>query len=105
MTGKENQDESEKPAKVWQMNELGAKIDGLAASQEDLKALIIAQTTTHPTRAELSLELEKRDSRISSLGKTLSLYNKVVWVVVTAVIPMFALSLWQLIVNYSKQIL
>ena len=94
-----SQDENEKTAKVYQINSLADKIDALSRSQEDLKALIIAQGQTYPTRTELALELEKRDSKIADLKKTIATYSRVVWIVVSAAIPTIALSLWQLIIN------
>ena len=94
-----SQDENEKTAKVYQINSLADKIDALSRSQEDLKALIIAQGQTYPTRTELALELEKRDNKIADLKKTIATYSRVVWIVASAVIPTIALSLWQLIIN------
>lgn len=94
-----SQDENEKTAKVYQINSLADKIDALSRSQEDLKALIIAQGQTYPTRTELALELEKRDNKIADLKKTIATYSRVVWIVVSTVIPTIALSLWQLIIN------
>ena len=94
-----SQNENERTAKVYQINSLADKIDALSRSQEDLKALIIAQGQTYPTRTELALELEKRDNKIADLKKTIATYSRVVWIVVSAVIPTVALSLWQLIIN------
>ena len=94
-----SQNENEKTAKVYQINSLADKIDALSRSQEDLKALIIAQGQTYPTRTELALELEKRDNKIADLKKTIAAYSRVVWIVVSAVIPTIALSLLQLIIN------
>lgn len=94
-----SQNENEKTAKVYQINSLADKIDALSRSQEDLKALIIAQGQTYPTRTELALELEKRDNKIADLKKTIATYSRVVWIVVSAVIPTIALSLLQLIIN------
>ena len=94
-----SQNENEKTAKVYQINSLADKIDALSRSQEDLKTLIIAQGQTYPTRTELALELEKRDSKIADLKKTIATYSRVVWIVVSAVIPTIALSLWQLLIN------
>ncbi|MBB1037410.1 hypothetical protein [Dietzia natronolimnaea] len=102
MTTRSSQDESEKPAKVYQINSLVDKIDNVVRTQEELKTLIVNQSNTYPTRTELQLELQKRDSRISAQQKTLSNYSRVVWTLVTAVIPMLAISLWQLIVNSAK---
>ncbi|MBB0998313.1 hypothetical protein G6024_14665 [Dietzia maris] len=97
-----SQDESEKPAKVYQVNALAEKIDAVVRTQEELKQLIVNQSQTYPTRPELKLELQKRDSKIASLEKTLGNYSRVVWTLVTAVIPMLAVTLWQLIVNSAK---
>ena len=95
----ESQDENERTAKVYQINSLADKIDALSRSQDDLKTLIIAQGQTYPTRTELELELEKRDNKITDLKKTIATYSRVVWIVVSAVVPTIALSLWQLIIN------
>ena len=94
-----SQNENERTAKVYQINSLADKIDALSRSQEDLKALIIAQGQTYPTRTELALELEKRDNKIADLKKTIATYSRAVWIVVSAVIPTIALSLWKLIIN------
>lgn len=102
MTTRASQDESEKPAKVYQINSLVDKLDNVVRAQEELKALILNQSQTYPTRPELKLELQKRDSKIDSLQKTLGNYSRVVWTLVTAFIPMLAISLWQLIVNSAK---
>lgn len=97
-----SQDENEKPAKVYQFNALAEKIDNVVRTQEELKTLIVNQSQTYPTRTELRLELQKRDSKIEALQKTLGNYSRVVWTLVTAFIPMLAISLWQLIVNSAK---
>ena len=102
MASSKNIEQSEVPAKVWQIEALAEKIDGLSKSQDELKQLIIAQTNTYPTKTELALELEKRDNRIKSLEKTMANYAKVIWTVVSAVIPTVALSIWQLIINAGR---
>ena len=71
-------EEQEKPAKVWQINDLSEKIDTLIKAQDDIKQLIKDQSTTYPTKTELALELEKRDNKIAKLRKNLNTYNKVV---------------------------
>ena len=92
-------EESEKPAKVWQMQELSNKIDALSQSQSEIKTMIAAQNATYPTKTELALELEKRDNKIAELKKNLAAYNKVVWLIASTLIPVVALIIWQLIVN------
>ena len=101
-TSSKNIEQSEVPAKVWQIEALAEKIDGLSKSQDELKQLIIAQTNTYPTKTELALELEKRDNRIKSLEKTMTNYARVIWTIVSAVIPTVALSIWQLIINAGR---
>lgn len=102
MPSKATQDESEKTAKVYQINALSDRLDIVIQAQEDLKNLILNQNQTYPTKTELALELEKRDNRIESLEKTVGNYSRVVWTLVTAFVPMLALSIWQLIVNSAK---
>ncbi|EON33736.1 hypothetical protein GTC6_05197 [Gordonia terrae C-6] len=97
-----SQNENEKPAKVYQINALNDKIDAVIKSQEETKTLILNQSQTYPTRTELALELEKRDNQIDQLKKTLGNYSRVVWILVSAFIPMLGLSLWQLIINAAK---
>lgn len=100
MTGA--QDENEKPAKVYQINALEQKIDAVATTQQELKTLILNQSQTYPTRTELALELEKRDNEIKSIKKTLANYSRVVWTLVSAFIPMLAITVWQLLINTAK---
>lgn len=95
-------EEQEKPAKVWQINDLSAKIDTLIKAQDDIKQLIKDQSTTYPTKTELALELEKRDNKIAELRKNLNTYNKVVWLIVSTLIPVVVLIIWQLVVNPAK---
>ena len=95
-------EEQEKPAKVWQINDLSAKIDTLIKAQDDIKQLIKDQSTTYPTKTELALELEKRDNKIAELRKNLNTYNKVVWLIVSTLIPVVVLITWQLVVNSAK---
>lgn len=102
MVSKSTQDESEKTAKVYQINALSDRVDIVIQAQEDLKNLILNQNQTYPTKTELALELEKRDNRIESLERTVGNYSRVVWTLVTAFVPMLALSVWQLIVNAAK---
>ncbi|NED69195.1 hypothetical protein G3I15_50580, partial [Streptomyces sp. SID10244] len=78
MVTNHSQDENEKPAKVYQINALEAKIDVVARGQEELKTLILNQSQTYPTKTELALELEKRDNEIKSVKNTLSNYSRVV---------------------------
>lgn len=98
-----SQDENEKPAKVYQINALEAKIDGVQATQQELKTLILNQSQTYPTKTELALELEKRDNEIKSIKKSLANYNRVVWTLVSAFIPMLAVTVWQLIINSAAR--
>ena len=86
-------EEQEKPAKVWQINDLSAKIDTLIKAQDDIKKLIKDQSTTYPTKTELALELEKRDNKIAELRKNLNTYNKVVWLIVSTLIELFVYSI------------
>lgn len=102
MTAKGTQDELLKPVNGYQLQAMSEKIDYVSKSQDELKTLILAQNQTYPTRTELDLKLEKRDNRIKSTEKTLSNYSKVVWTLVTAFVPMLALSIWQLIINAAK---
>ena len=95
-------EEQEKPAKVWQINDLSEKIDTLIKAQDDIKQLIKDQSTTYPTKTELALELEKRDNKIAELRKNLNAYNKVVWLIVSTLIPVVVLITWQLVVNSAK---
>ena len=95
-------EEQEKPAKVWQINDLSEKIDTLIKAQDDIKQLIKDQSTTYPTKTELALELEKRDNKIAELRKNLNTYNKVVWLIVSTLIPVVVLITWQLVVNAAK---
>ena len=95
-------EEQEKPAKVWQINDLSEKIDTLIKAQDDIKKLIKDQSTTYPTKTELALELEKRDNKIAELRKNLNTYNKVVWLIVSTLIPVVVLITWQLVVNSAK---
>ena len=95
-------EEQEKPAKVWQINDLSDKIDALIRSQGEIKQLIKDQSTTYPTKTELALELEKRDNKIAELRKNLNTYNKVVWLIVSTLIPVVVLIIWQLVVNSAK---
>ena len=95
-------EEQEKPAKVWQINDLSEKIDTLIKAQDDIKQLIKDQSTTYPTKTELALELEKRDNKIAELRKNLNTYNKVVWLIVSTLIPVVVLIVWQLVVNSAK---
>lgn len=95
-------EEQEKPAKVWQINDLSEKIDTLIKAQDDIKQLIKDQSTTYPTKIELALELEKRDNKIAELRKNLNTYNKVVWLIVSTLIPVVVLITWQLVVNSAK---
>ena len=95
-------EEQEKPAKVWQINDLSAKIDTLIKAQDDIKQLIKDQSTTYPTKTELALELEKRDNKIAEIRKNLNTYNKVVWLIVSTLIPVVVLIIWQLVVNSAK---
>lgn len=100
MTGA--QDENEKPAKVYQVNALNEKIDSVMKSQDEMKTLILSQNQTYPTRTELALELEKRDNKIDSIKKTLANYSRVVWTLVSAFIPMLAVTVWQLLINTAR---
>ena len=95
-------EEQEKPAKVWQINDLSEKIDTLIKAQDDIKQLIKDQSTTYPTKTELALDLEKRDNKIAELRKNLNTYNKVVWLIVSTLIPVVVLITWQLVVNSAK---
>ncbi len=95
-------EEQEKPAKVWQINDLSEKIDTLIKAQDDIKQLIKDQSTTYPTKTELALELEKRDNKTAELRKNLNTYNKVVWLIVSTLIPVVVLITWQLVVNSAK---
>lgn len=104
MTSKSNVEEREKPAKVWQLDELNSKIDALVTSQEEIKQLIKDQSSTYPTKTELALELEKRDNKILELQKTLKTYSKVIWIIVGTVVPMVVATVWQLIVNSGRLI-
>ena len=95
-------EEQEKPAKVWQINDLSDKIDALIRSQGEIKQLIKDQSTTYPTKTELALELEKRDNKIVELRKNLNTYNKVVWLIVSTLIPVVVLIVWQLVLNSAR---
>lgn len=95
-------EELEKPAKVWQINDLAEKIDSVVRTQDEIKKLIRDQASVHPTKTELALELEKRDNNISGLRKNLNTYNKVVWLVVSTLIPVVVLIIWQLVVNSAR---
>jgi len=83
MAESKRQAESEAPAKVWQVDALAQKID-------TIEALIRSQNTTYPTRTELKLELQKRDSRIADISKTLKNYNRIVWLFGVAVVGLVA---------------
>jgi hypothetical protein len=95
-------EEQEKPAKVWQINDLSEKIDALIETQKEIKQLIRDQSNTYPTKTELALELEKRDNKITALQKNIATYNKVVWLVVSTLIPVVVIIVWQLVVNSAK---
>ena len=95
-------EEQEKPAKVWQINDLSEKIDALIETQKEIKQLIRDQSNTYPTKTELALELEKRDNKITALQKNIATYNKVVWLVVSTLIPVVVIIIWQLVVNSAK---
>lgn len=105
--------EKEQPAKQWQIAEVATKIDAnQAASLErhkaieqsisEVKQMIAAQNQTYPTRTELALELEKRDNRIADIKKTLTNYSKVVWIIVSTLIPIVVMIVWNIIVNNAK---
>lgn len=96
-------EELEKPAKVWQIAELSDKIDALVLSQSEIKTMIAAQNTTYQTRTEIALEFEKRDNKIAELKRNLGTYNRVMWIVVSTLIPVVVMIVWQLIVNNAKQ--
>lgn len=104
MTNGRNIEENEKPAKVWQVNQLGEKVDALITSIEETKQLIKDQSSTYPTKTELALELEKRDNKILELQKTLKTYSRVIWIIVGTVVPMVVATVWQLIVNSGRLI-
>ena len=95
-------EESEKPAKVWQVTDLADKIDSIVTTQKEIKQLIKDQSANFPTRIELALALEKRDNKIAELRKNLNTYNKVVWLIVSTLIPVVVLIIWQLVVNSAK---
>ena len=67
-TSSKNIEQSEVPAKVWQIEALAEKIDGLSKSQDELKQLIIAQTNTYPTKTELALERMKHYETTHAYG-------------------------------------
>lgn len=94
-------DELLQPVNGYQLQAVSEKIDGLTASQAELKTLLLANSATYPTRTELALELEKRDARILALTRTLANYGRVVWSLVSAVVPMIAIGIWQLMINAS----
>lgn len=96
------QDELEKPAKGYQLLEVSNKVDSLAESLAEVKQMIAAQNTTYMSRTEIALEFEKRDNKISELRKNLGTYNKVVWAVVSALIPVIALIIWNVVVNNAR---
>lgn len=90
-----SQEDQEKPAKVWQIVALSEKLDSLAD-------LIKAQSGTYPTKTEVELKFEKRDNEIKNIKRTLANYTRIVWIVVSAVVPTIALSVWQLIINSAR---
>ena len=50
-------EELEKPAKVWQINDLAEKIDAVVRTQDEIKKLIRDQASVYPTKTELAPEL------------------------------------------------
>lgn len=99
---RQTQDESEKPAKVWQIQEVSNKVDSLTESLAEVKQMIAAQNNTYPTRTELALELEKRDNRIKSLETKQNTINKVVWSAWSAIIPIIVAIAWNIVVNNAR---
>lgn len=92
-------EEQEKPARIWQVNELTKKLDEIILAQDKLEALIKEQTSVYPTRTELALELKDRDSEIRYLKNKLDGYSKFIWLIATALVPTAITTIWQVLMN------
>lgn len=90
-----SQDENEKPAKVWQVNEVSAKIDTLTS-------LVQAQTETYYTQAQVDLLILGFKNELAGVKKTLANIIRVVWIVVGTVVPIAVATVWQLVVNNAR---
>lgn len=84
---KTTQDEGEKTAKVWQVNEVSAKLDAL---MERIEELVVQR----PTKDQLDNALIKRDNRLDSLEKTRKFQTKFAWFLLTTYIPVAAIVIW-----------
>lgn len=102
MPNRKTSEEREAYVKQYDLEAIISKIDGLAVQQTELRQLILDQSGTYPTRTELDLKLEKRDNRIDRAERSLTTYSKVVWLVVSALVPMILLAIWQLVVNSQR---
>lgn len=91
--------ESEQPAKVWQVDELSGQLNGITGDISEIKGLIKGLSGVHPTKDELRLELQKRDNNIDSLQKTIAAYSRVLWIVASAFIVLVVGMVWQFITN------
>lgn len=101
-SSRQTQDESEKPAKVWQVQEVSSKVDTLTESMAEVKGMIAAQNATYMSRTEIALEFEKRDNKIISLQSRQNTASKVMWSVWSALIPIIIAIGWNVVVNNSK---
>ncbi|MGW5074082.1 hypothetical protein [Rhodococcus sp. NPDC004095] len=99
---RQTQVESEKPAKVWQVQEVSNKVDTLSEAVAEVKGMIAAQNATYMSRTEIALEFEKRDNKIISLQAKQNTASKVMWSVWSALIPIILAVIWSVIVNNAK---
>lgn len=90
-----SQEESEAPAKVYQ-------VDALAEQLRNIEALIRTQNATYITKDALKLDLQVRDARIATLQDKLKTWTRFGWVVASAVATLLADNVWQLIVNSGR---
>jgi hypothetical protein len=94
MTNK-TQEESEAPAKVYQ-------VDAIAKKLADIELLIRDQNITYITKDELALALLPVTSRVKNLEDKDRNRSKLVWVLVSAVTALAANTLWQLVINTGR---
>lgn len=89
------QSEREAPAKVYQVDEVANEIAALRQDFAEFKQIIKDQNDKYVTREAMALE-------VNPIKSSLKTYNRVIWLLASALAPVVVLTFWQLIVNNSR---
>lgn len=85
----------EAPVKGYELDEINSKLDNFIEDFREFKNVIKDQNDKYVTQEKLALE-------INPINTSLKTYNRVIWLIASALVPVVALTFWQFLVNNSK---